>query len=133
MTLRWLLMGGLAWLCAGPAFAQPPSGSGCTKTAEVDATSGTAAYGVIREITAQASRVCSVSLIASYATDAWAEVFSSPNTTNPAHAQAVRIAEPGTEARFNSAHQFFGEHGREARFGLGATVVRGRLLVHYQD
>lgn len=124
---------GLVLLSAAPAFADaPPTGTGCTKTIEISA-GGSNAWGVISEISATPIRICSVSFIASYAANGWAEVFESPITTSPTHAQATRKAEPGHPTQYGSESQFFGEQGRLTRFGVGAVVVKGQLLVHYQD
>ena len=130
----WMVVG-LAVLCARSAFDEmPPGGTGCTKSVEVVTTAAqdTASDAQITEITPNGARICSVSLIAK-AANAWARVFDSPETTNPSNGQAETVAEPGVATSFNSESQFFGELGRPAHNGLGVEVVKGRVIVHYQD
>jgi hypothetical protein len=137
MTYRWrtgIFGGGLALLCAGSAFAAaPPGGTGCTKTAILDAGGSSAVTSKGIEISANPIRICSVSLVASYATNAWGYVYQSPETTNPAHAQAVVKAEPGVAAQFDTASEFFGDVGILTYAGTGAYVMKGVMIVQYQD
>ena len=122
---------GLSLVCPGLAFAKaPPRGSGCFKTAVVTSTNSWTQ--TTEEITPDAARVCSVDFIASGA-NGWAEVFDSPDTTDPTHGQAKRVAEPGVATAGESASAFFGDLGRPVYHGLGVRVYRGRVTVHYSD
>ena len=113
----------LGLFLAGPAVALP---SRCRRTTEFTTDTST-------EISARPGIVCSVHLLATSA-DAWGLVFDSPvNTGQQAveHGQIRRIAEPGVATSGNSVSHFFGDEGQATDFGIGAFVVRGRLIVNW--
>ena len=138
MQSRWvigslgMLVGGLALLMAGSAFAVGiPSGTGCTEITEVSS-AGTKEGTTTTTITSSSARVCGVTFISNGA-NSYAEVFDSPDVTNPDHAQAKRIAEPGAVAANTVVTEFFGETGRPAFNSVGVRVYKGRALVSFQD
>ena len=113
-------------MSVGPAFAQNPGLHRCTRTTEFTT-------DVSTEISARPAIICSVHLIATD-TNAWGLVFDSPSNADQQtveHGQIRRISEPGVATQYNSTSQYFGDEGQLTQFGLGAFVVRGRLIVHW--
>lgn len=116
----------LAFTQARPAFAV----TGCNKTTEVTSCSGSGCTNGTN-ISSGPSRICSVQLFATGA-NAWAQIFDSPDDT-AGHGQSVIRSEPGVATAGNSVTHFFGDEGLPTTFSLGAIVVNGRLVVHYDD
>ena len=118
---------GLALAAIQPGLAHAQFGR-CTKVTEV--TSETSV-----EISAVASVVCSVQLIAT-AASAWGVVFSSPSNTaqqSVQHGQFAIVAEPGSATAYNSVTHPFGDEGVPSEFGIGAFVKNGRMIVHWDS
>lgn len=113
---------------AGLANAQNAGLNRCKRVTEITSQVST-------ELSSRPAIVCSAHLIATDS-NAWGMVFDSPSSTDQQiteHGQLRRIAEPGAATQYNSASVFFGDDGVLTQFGLGAFVVRGRMVVHWDD
>lgn len=118
----------LVAILPGLAHAQNAGLRRCTKTTEI--TSDTSV-----SISTRPAIVCSVQFIATES-NGFGVVFDSPDNTaqnSVEHGQFRVIAEPGQATSGNSITHPFGDDGFLTNFGLGAYVVRGRMIVHWDD
>jgi len=130
----WALLS-ILFVAVGPALSLEGPNAGlrrCTKTVEVTScNSSTGECTTGTNITSVPAILCSVQLIATSA-NAWVEVFSSPDDTEPGSDTEI-VAEPGVATAGNSVNHYFGEAGILTNESLNAIVVGGRAIIHYDD
>lgn len=107
-------------LLAAPAFAAIGF---CTNTTEITTTGG-------NTISETPARICGVHFYAT-AANGYCVVYESPVSTDPTHAQARVVAEPGAATSRDADHVYFGDSGYPTRFGIGAYTVNGRCIIHW--